>query len=118
VSTPEDSLQVQSTISEELLQIHQASYGRGAGRARTYVLDDAVVCFMDDLELLPNEEFLIDNGHADAVLNVRLMFQQAVKASFSAAVERATGRKVISFVSQTMLDPNYSVEIFRLAPQS
>ena len=38
----------------------------------------------------------------------------AIETTFRAAVERATGRRVVSFASVIKLDPNYSVEIFRL----
>lgn len=100
------------------MRIHGESYGRGAARARTYILENDVVCFLDDVELLPNEEFLIDNGQADTVLNVRSKFQQAIETTFRAAVERATGRRVIAFSSHTQLDPNYVVETFRLEPRS
>jgi uncharacterized protein YbcI len=82
------------------------------------VLGDDVVCFMGGLEFLPSEEFLIDNGQADMVLSVRTKFQQAIEASFKAAVERATGRRVIAFASHTVLDPSFAVEIFRLEPHN
>lgn len=35
----------------------------GAKAAKTYVNDDVVVCFLDDLELLPSEAYLISRGH-------------------------------------------------------
>jgi uncharacterized protein YbcI len=61
----------------------------------------AVVTFLDDIEMLPNEEFLIDSGHTEMVLNVRSKYQQAIEATFRAAVERATGRRVIAVASNT-----------------
>jgi uncharacterized protein YbcI len=112
----EESTQAEQAISEDLLRIHRESYGRAARLVRTYVLEDDVICFMDGLELMPSEEFLIDNGQADIVLEVRSKFQEAIEASFKAAVERATGRRVIAFLSNTALDPNFVVEIFRLEP--
>jgi uncharacterized protein YbcI len=107
---------VEETVSEEILRIHCEAYGRGAARARTYILNDDVVCFLDDIELLPNEEFLIDNGHGDTVVSVRSKFQQAIEATFRAAVERATGRSVVAFASHTNLEGNFACEMFRLAP--
>ncbi len=50
------------------------------------------------------------------MIEVRARYQQAIETTFRAAVERATGRRVVSFVSVTKLDPNYIVEIFPLAP--
>jgi uncharacterized protein YbcI len=117
VRTAEERIEAEQATSADLMRIHRESYGRGAARARTYIFEDDVICFMDELELLPSEEFLIDNGHADVVLNVRTKFEKAIEASFVSAVERATGRRVIKFVSNTGLDhPHFAVEVFRLEP--
>ncbi len=70
---------------------------------------------LDDLELLPNEKFLLENGDAGTVMQVRSQYQQAIQATFSAAIERATGRSVIGFASTTSLDePRFAAEIFKL----
>lgn len=107
--------ETEQAISEELLRIHRETHGSGAQRARVYVLDDAVVCFLDGLHLLPNEEFLISRGKGQIVVDMRREYQATVCASFNAAVERATGRRVMHFTSDTSLDPAFSVEVFRLA---
>lgn len=104
-------------IAQELLRIHRETYGKGAASAKALIDEDTVVVFLDGLELLPNEEFLIGGGEAQAVIDVRYRYQQAIETTFRAAVERATGRRVISFVSATKLAPNYVVEIFRLGPR-
>ena len=39
-------------------------------------------------------------------------------ATFIAAVERATGRRVTSFLSKMNLNPHFVVEIFRLGPET
>src|SRR3712207_3658903 len=93
--------QIEERLGEELLRIHRETYGKGAGRADATVKDDIVYCMLDELELLPNEEFLIDAGRADAVVDIRRDYQQAIETTFRAAVERATGRRVISFASVT-----------------
>ena len=111
-----ETAEIERDLGAELLRIHEESYGRGARSARVHYLQDTVICLLDDLELLPNEMFLIQEGHGDGVVEVRGRYQQAIEATFRAAVERATGRRVISFVSVTKLDPNFSAEIFRLAP--
>ena len=108
--------QVEDALGQELMRIHTESYGKGARTAKVHYLDDAVICILDDIELLPNEEFLIGAGHADAVVAVRGRYQQAIETTFRAAVERATGRRVTAFVSSTHLDPNFAIESFRLGP--
>ena len=93
--------QTQEVISDELLRIHRETHGSGASRAHSYVR--------------PNEQFLISEGHEEMVLDMRRTYQTAVSAAFSAAVERATGRRVTHFTSDTSLDPSFSVEVFKLA---
>ncbi len=108
---------VANAISRDMLEIQRSSYGRGAGSAKTHVMDDTVVVILEDLELLPNEEFMIDHGRADAVRELREHFQQAIGSTFRAAVERATGRRVVGFASHVEVDEHpFAVEIFRLAP--
>ena len=105
-------------ISRELMRIHEETYGKGAAYASTLISEDLVVVMLDDIELAHNEQFLVGAGEAQAVIEVRGRYQQAIETTFRAAVERETGRRVISFASITKLDPNYIVEIFRLAPRA
>jgi uncharacterized protein YbcI len=106
-----DEAEVSEQLATELLRLHSESYGKGAGASRVYMNDDLVVCLLDDVELLPNEQFLIENGHGDGVVDVRGRYQSAIEATFRAAVERITGRRVVSFASVTKLNPTYVVEL-------
>ena len=108
---------VEDQIAKELLRIHEDSYGKSAETVEVLISDDAVVVFMDGLELQRAEEFLIESGDPDSVIEVRGRYQRAIEATFRAAIERATGRRVNSFASVTKLDPNYICEIFRLEPE-
>jgi uncharacterized protein YbcI len=106
-------------LGSQLLTILEDSYGgKGAKDVRVLTDGDDIVVYFDGLELQRIEEFLIESGHADRVIEQRSHFQQAIEPTFNAAVERMTGRRVISFASVTKLDPNYAIEIFRLAPGS
>jgi uncharacterized protein YbcI len=81
------------------------------------MMEDTVVVILEGLELLPNEEFMIERGQGDAVRKLREHFQQAIESTFRAAVERATGRRVIGFASHVQLaEGRFAVEIFRLEP--
>lgn len=111
-----DTRQAEQALGEEMMNIHRESYGKGAERVRVHIHDDMVVCLLDDIELLPNEEFLIEAGKGDSVVEIRGRYQTAIETTFRAAVERSTGRRVISFASITKLNPNYVVELFRLGP--
>jgi uncharacterized protein YbcI len=107
--------EVQEEICREILRIHEESYGNGASKAHAFLDDDYVIVVLDNLELLPNEKFLLDHGRQETVIQVRTQYQQAIQASFRAAIERATGRMVVSFASTTSMDePRFAAEIFRL----
>jgi uncharacterized protein YbcI len=107
--------QVRDEISREILRIHEGAYGKGAGRARALVEEEYVVVVLDDLELLPNERFLVEHGHQETVMHVRTQYQHAIQATFRAAIERATGRTVVGFASTTSIDePRFMAEVFRL----
>jgi uncharacterized protein YbcI len=75
-----------------------------------------VIVVLDDLQLLPNEKFLVESGRADTVIHIRAQYQHAIQSSFRAAVERATGRTVIGFASTTSVvkEPRFVAEVFKL----
>jgi uncharacterized protein YbcI len=103
-------------IAAEVLRVHQDSYGASAGRVTVHIHDDAVFVLLDELELTALETKLLDAGRSDVITDVRAAFERAIEATFGAIVERATGRRVTSFLSNTSVSSLYSVEIFRLAP--
>jgi uncharacterized protein YbcI len=112
---PPSAEEVQEEVCREILRIHEESYGKGATSARAFVAEDYVIVVLDDIELLPNEKFLLEHGKQETVIQVRSQYQQAIQASFRAAIERATGRMVAGFASTTSLDePGFVAEIFRL----
>jgi uncharacterized protein YbcI len=109
---------VRDQICRDILAIHSDSYGSGAEVAEAHVVRDTVIVILDGLELLPNEQFLLQTGKGDAVVALRDQFQKAIEGTFRAAIERATGRRVIGFTSHVQLEePRFSVEVFRLDPQ-
>jgi uncharacterized protein YbcI len=114
---PPTGVEVRDEIAREILRIHEESYGKGAGRAHALVMEDWVTVVLDDLELLPNEEFLVGKGRHEVVTQVRTQYQQAIRSSFEAAIERATGRRVVGFASAVSLEdePRFVAEIFKLA---
>ena len=104
-----------TAISEEIAAIYQECYGEPVDGIRTYVLDDSVICVID-MALLVHERVILAAGRgADTIREVRKDFQETIGPTFVAAVEHHTGRKVIGFVSDTHLDPPFTIEFFRLA---
>ncbi len=112
---PPTDRQVRDEVGREILRIYEESYGAGATYAETLVGDHWVIVVLDGLQLLPNEQFLVDSGEQETVMEVRTRYQHAIRSSFSAAIERATGRTVIGFASTTSVEePRFMAEVFRL----
>jgi uncharacterized protein YbcI len=112
---PPSQAEVNDEIALEILRILEESYGAGAASAQAVVTDGWVVVILDELELLPNEQFLVERGERDAVAHVRAQYQHAIQDNFRAAIERATGRRVIGFASTNSVeDPRFMAEIFKL----
>ena len=103
-------------ISNAITRLHRDHYGRGATAARTIIQRNYVVCFLEDI-YTPVERTLIDAGRTDTVRETRNTFQDAMGPKFREAVEEATGRTVVAFMSQVCFDPDMAAEVFVLEPQ-
>ena len=104
-----------SAISNAIVGIVHEYTGRGPTRARTSIRDDVVVVVLQET-MLKAERSLVEDNKAELVAQIRRSFQQTMRADMSGAVERLTGRDVIAFMSDSHLEPDYSVEVFVLAP--
>ena len=104
---------VRSAISQAIVRIHAEYYGKGATQAKTYVWDNVVVTVLRDV-LTVAERTLVEVDRADTVRDVRMKFQFSLEETFREAIERLTGRRVHSFMSQ--VDPlnGLGVEVFVL----
>ena len=105
---------VRTTISDGLVALLKAYYGRGPEQAKTYVSDDLVVCLLRG-GFTPVEQTLREGGYGEAVLHQRMAFQEVMRQRFEAVVERATGRRVVGFMSGNQQDPDMICEVFVLA---
>jgi uncharacterized protein YbcI len=106
---------VAAAISDGLVHLHKEYYGKGPTKTKTYLVNDTVVCMLQG-GFTVVERTLIDEGRAEAVHDVRRVFQGTMKARFTEVVEVATGRKVIAYMSQVHSDPDLALEVFVLEP--
>jgi uncharacterized protein YbcI len=100
-------------ISNAMASIMHRFYGKGPSRARTYVFDDFVFCLLDE-PFTTVERDLIAGGRADLVRQLRLLFEDIMTRAISEEVEKLTGRVVIGYHSQVIVDPPTAVELFVL----
>jgi uncharacterized protein YbcI len=111
--SPHEERSVLLSISNAIVRSFKVYYGKGPVSTKTYMVDDLVFVVMRE-GLNPQEKFLIDQGEQDVVRAYRQTFENRMAAILTNDVERATGRKVLAFQSQILLDPDLTVEIFVL----
>jgi len=111
----ETSGSLTAAISTAVVRIIREYTGRGPTGARTSIRDDVVVVVLRDT-MLKAERSLVHDGKPQLVLNMRKEFQNTMRDELSAAVEMLTERRVIAFMSDNHIDPDYAVEVFVLAP--
>ena len=104
---------VRTAISDAIVALLKAYYGRGPEQAKTYVTDDLVVCLLRG-GFTPVEHTLLEGGHGDEVIRQRMAFQEVMRGRFELVVEQATGRRVVGFMSGNQQDPDMMCEVFVL----
>lgn len=102
-------------ISRGLVHLHRRFYGKGPTKAKTYAVNDTIMCMLKG-GFTTVERTLIDDGRSEDVENIRRSFQRAMQERFTGLIEGATGRTVIAYMSQVHTDPDMAVELFVLEP--
>jgi uncharacterized protein YbcI len=103
-------------VTKGMVSLHRRFYGKGPTKAKTFAVDDAVICVLEG-GFTTVERTLIHEHDVEAVLQIRRSFQRAMEDEFTEVVENALGRKVIAYMSQIHADPDLAVELFVLEPQ-
>jgi uncharacterized protein YbcI len=106
---------VLTAISDGMVALLKEFYGRGPTRAKSYYEDDLVVCVLRG-GFSRVEQTLLEGGRGLAVIHQRMEFQDLMRKRFEAVIERATGRRVIGFMSGNQQHPDIMCEVFILAP--
>jgi uncharacterized protein YbcI len=105
-----------TALSNAVVRIVREYTGRGPTRARASIRDNVVIVLMQET-LLKAEHSLIRDNKGKLVIEMRRSFQQTMRQELSDAVAEITGRKVVAFMSDSHLEPDYSVEVFVLEPE-
>jgi uncharacterized protein YbcI len=108
---------VAAAISDGLVHLHKEYYGKGPTKTKTYLVNDTVICMLQG-GFTVVERTLIDDGRSEAVHDVRRVFQNTMQDRFTEVVEKATGRRVVAYLSQVHSDPDLALEVFVLEPSS
>ena len=98
-------------ITNRIVAFMREHYGRGPIKAKTYVLDNLIVCVLSD-GFTAIERTMMEGGQPDLVLEMRRDFQQLMKVRYSEMIQELTGRKVLAFLSQAHVEPDLTIEMF------
>jgi uncharacterized protein YbcI len=102
-------------VTNAIVRLHREHYGKGPTRSKSYVMDDVLVCVMQDV-LTTVERTLVEAGEETRVRDTRFAFQGAMQDRFVEAVERIVGRRVLGFTSQVLVTRGVAIELFLLGP--
>lgn len=102
-------------ISRAMVALLKEATGRGATRARTYVQDNLIVTVLSDT-MTKAEKTLLEEDKSETVRDLRRIFQGTFRDDAIEIVERLSGRKVLAFLSDHAVEPDYVVEAFVLEP--
>src|SRR5437868_8705688 len=103
--------QLLAEITNRIVAFMREHYGRGPIKAKTYVLDNLIVCVLSD-GFTAIERTMMEGGEPDRVLEMRRDFQRMMKKRYSEMIEQLTGREVLAFLSQAHVEPDLTIEIF------
>ena len=110
---PSSTIETGREISREIVGLFKKYVGRGPTYARTYVHEELVVTVLHDT-MTRGEQTLKEEDEEDKLRDMRKIFQGAFRDEAVSAIERATGRRVIAFLSDHAVEPDWSAEVFVL----
>lgn len=105
-----------AAISREIVGIYAEYYGRGPTKAKTHWREDVVTCILEDA-FTRAERVLVDGGRFDQVRMNRQAFQDEIEPLFRETIEKVTGRRVETCLSQINKD-GVAAEVFVLGPHT
>jgi uncharacterized protein YbcI len=116
---PADSLagaELLAAVNDAMVALHERYHHRKPVSAKTQLMDDEMlVCVMGGV-YTDVEKTLIEIQRDRVVRDSRGEFQHAMQDKFIGTVERLSGRRVLSFMSDSHIGPDLEIELFVLAP--
>lgn len=109
----DQQVSLRSRISHAMVGLKKEFYGKGPTKAKSFFNNEYVFVVMEG-GLTRNEETLLAAGQHDLVRSYRLRFQEAMTQTTVGAVEEILGRKVLTYHSQILFEPERVIEIFVL----
>lgn len=116
-NTPLSGDELLLAVTETMVKFHKRYHHRSPVTAKTLLLgDELLICVLGGV-YTDVEKTMIEIQRAPAVHETRSAFQNTMQHKFIAAIERLSGRKVLTFMSDHHVGPDVEIELFILSPQ-
>jgi uncharacterized protein YbcI len=100
-----------SRLSSSMGAMQKAAFGKGPVSTKSYMFDDMLLIVMRD-GLTQAEQTMLGFGRQDLVREYRQQFENEMTRRIVDMIEELTERKVLTYQSQIMFDPDVVVEMF------
>jgi uncharacterized protein YbcI len=104
-------------ISRSVVRLHKEYIGQGPTKARTYLVDDLVVCVLQG-GFSRAERTLVEHGGTGAVIDHRHALDETLRQPLTETIERLVERSVVGFTSAVQPDGELSTVVFVLNPRT
>lgn len=98
-------------ISTEMVRASKKYFGKGPTSAKSYMLDDFLIIVMRDNRTVA-ENTMVDFGQEALVREFRQQFENEMTGKLEGMIEELTGRKILGYQSQIIINPDIVIEIF------
>jgi uncharacterized protein YbcI len=98
-------------ISNAFVTMQKEYWGLGPVEAKSYMMDDLLLVVMRG-GLTRAERTMLDFGQQDLVRSFRQTFENEMTQELTGLIEQLTGRKVLTYQSQILFDPDVVTELF------
>jgi uncharacterized protein YbcI len=100
-----------AAVSRAIVAEMKTFFGKGPESAKSHFVDDLLFVVMRG-GLTAAEDTMLEAGQQDLVRQFRLKFEEEMEGRLVGIVEELTGRKVVTYQSQILFDPDVVIEIF------
>ncbi len=98
-------------ISNEFVTMQKEYWGLGPVQAKSYMMDDLLLIVMRG-GMTRAERTMLGFGQHDLVRSFRQSFENEMTQNLTGKIEQLTGRKVLTYQSQILFEPDVVAELF------
>jgi len=107
-----------AAVTDAMVTLHERYHHRTPLTAKTQLMgDELLACVMGDV-YTDVEKTMIELQRQTIVQQTRSAFHGAMQHRFIAEVQRLSGRRVTTFISNSHVGPDLEIELFVLAPRA